>query len=270
MKVWVNGTFTDAEGVIDARERGVLLGDGLFETLAVVDARPLRLARHLQRLHEGAASLGIPLSHDTDMLVEAITGLCRSESISEGAARITLLRGPAPRGILPPETPSPTLMIGVAPGTVGAGEPLSAIIASSTRRNDQSPLAAIKSTNYLDAILAMREARDAGADDALLLNTRDHLAEATAANVFCSIEGELVTPPVADGALPGIMRACVMACETVRERSLSDADVRQAEEIFLTSSLSIRPVIAVDGLEVGNGLPGPVAARLRDLPRHAR
>lgn len=270
MKVWLSGDIVDAEAAIDARERGVLLGDGVFETLALIGAAPLRLQRHVKRIGAGAEVLGIPMAENAAAVAEAISALCDIENVFEGSVRITLLRGPAPRGVLPPESPSPTLMISVAPGTVGGQSPLSVIIAKSTRRNEHSPLASIKSTNYLDAIIAAREARAAGAEDALLLNTREQVCEATAANLFCRYGDALVTPPVSDGVLPGIMRACVMDSETVTERSLSVEEVCRADEIFLTSSLAIRPVIAVDGKSVGGGKPGPVAARLCDLPRHAR
>ncbi|WNK00139.1 aminotransferase class IV [Thalassospiraceae bacterium LMO-JJ14] len=269
MNIWLNGNIVDAGGAIDARERGVLLGDGVFETLALIDAAPLRLQRHIQRIGAGAKVLGIPMMENAAAIADAMSALCDIENVIEGSARITLLRGPAPRGVLPPENPSPTLMISVAPGTVGGQVPLSVIIAKSTRRNEYSPLASIKSTNYLDAIIAAREARATGADDALLLNTRGQVCEATAANLFCRYGDTLVTPPVSDGVLPGIMRACVMDRETVTERSLAAEEVCRADEIFLTSSLAIRPVIAVDGEPVGGGKPGPVAARLCDLPRHA-
>jgi len=79
----------------------------------------------------------------------------------------------------------------------------------------------------------------------------------------------LVTPPVSDGALPGIMRACIMAAEAVTERTISPNELRAADEVFLTSSLSVRPVIKIDGDIIGNGQPGSAATRLSDFPRRA-
>lgn len=270
MKVWLNGTLIDAVGAIDARERGVTLGDGLFETLAVLDGVPLRMTRHVARLRAGAEVLGIAVPYSYDAFADAAQALCLDQGIREGSVRITLLRGPAPRGVLPPETISPTVMISAFAGIVGGATPVRAIVASSTRRNERSLLAAIKSTNYLDAIIAVREAAAAGADDAILLSSREMVAEATAANVFCRFGEELITPPVSDGALPGIMRACVMESEAVIERSVTPGELHTADEIFLTSSLSIRPVVEIDGRSVGSGAPGPRAARLKDLPRRAQ
>lgn len=269
MKVWVNGRIIDAKGAIDADDRGVTLGDGIFETLGVIDGAPLRFERHMVRLRNGANVLGIPMGFDERILIGAITDICNAEEVTEGALRITLLRGPAPRGVLPPAQTDPTLMVSVAAGTVGSGVPVEAMIATTTRRNDRSPLTRIKSTNYLDAVIAAREASDAGAGEAIMLNTRDLVAEATAANVFCRIGDELATPPVSDGALPGIMRACVMEAESVNERSISTDELMYADEVFLTSSLSIRPVVRIGGQVIGDGGVGPAAARFKDLPRRA-
>jgi len=136
------------------------------------------------------------------------------------------------------------------------------VIADSTRRNEHSPLSRIKSTSCLDSIIARVEADRRGADDAILLNTAGRIAEATAANVFAVIDGVTATPPVADGALPGIMREAVMASTSVEERSLSPTDLDVASEIFLTSSLGIRPVIAFGD----RTLPiGPVTTALKTI-----
>ena len=163
----------------------------------------------------------------------------------------------------------PTLMIAVHAGVVGNAEPMRVIVAQSTRRNARSPLSQIKNTNYLDAILARQEADSAGCDDAVMLNTSDAVAEATGANIFCVIGGEIVTPALSDGALPGIIRACIIETEAVVERTLGVDDLYRAEEIFLTSSLSVRPVIEIDGRAVGVKSVGPVATRLADMPRRA-
>ncbi len=269
MKIWLNGSIVEAAKAIDADDRGVTLGDGLFETLAVCDGAPLRFDRHMTRLATGATVLGMPVPVEKASLLQAVHEVCAAADVIEGSARITLLRGPAARGVLPPANPVPTLMVTASSGEVGKTGNVTAIISTRTRRNELSPLSAVKSTNYLDAILAAEEARAAGAEEAILLNTQGNVAEATAANVFCRLGEHLVTPPVADGALPGIMRACVMEAETLIERSLSVDDLRIADEVFLTSSLSIRSVIEIDGRPVGDRNAGAVASRLKDLPRRA-
>jgi len=122
-----------------------------------------------------------------------------------------------------------------------------------TRRNEHSPLARVKSLNYLDNILARREAAENGADDAILLNTRGRVAETTIANLFALIDGRVVTPSVAEGALPGIARGLILERLEVAERPLTLAELRRAGEIVLTNSLGVRPVVAVDGVPLTGG-----------------
>ncbi|MEQ9448782.1 MAG: aminotransferase class IV, partial [Rhodospirillaceae bacterium] len=133
-------------------------------------------------------------------------------------------------------------------------------------RNQLSPLAGIKSTNVLDSILAREEAAAAGADDALLLNTEGNVAEASAANVFALIDGGLVTPPVSDGALPGIMRGEVIRLARGEERTITVESLERASEIFLSNALGLRPVVSINGKPVGDGEVGLItqllAARL--------
>ena len=125
------------------------------------------------------------------------------------------------------------------------------MIATITRRNQHSPLSRIKSLNALDNVLARQEADDRGAGEAVLLNTAGRLAETTIANIFLVVSGTVLTPPVADGALPGVMRADVMARLGAIEAPLMPADLFRATEILLTNTLSVRPLIAVDDQPVG-------------------
>lgn len=270
MKIWRNGDIVDSLGAIDADDRGVTLGDGIFDTLAVVEGKPLRLEKHLARLSYGAKILEIPFDAMAKKWRSAIDDILEVEQVTEGSTRITLLRGSGLRGVLPPLRLNPTYLISVYSGDVGSNLPLRAIIASSTCRNELSPLASIKSTNYLDAILARLEADKAGADEAIMLNTRGNIAEATASNVFCVTDGQIMTPPVSDGALPGIMRACAIETLNVEQVSITPDILLSADEIFLTSSLNIRPVVRLNDTTIGSGKLGPVAASLNDLPRTAK
>ncbi|WP_454917548.1 aminotransferase class IV [Xanthobacter sediminis] len=257
MKLYLNGALLEAaEARIAPGDRGFTLGDGLFETLRVRDGAILRLEAHLGRLAHGAQVLGLPLP-GLD-LAGALEATRAANGLSDAVLRLTVTRGEGPRGVLPPAAPSPTVLVTAAPMAPPA-PPVRLIIASRTRRNERSPLSGVKSLNYLDNILARQEAAAAVADDAVLLNTRDLVAETSIANVFAVIDGRLLTPPLADGALPGVMRAAVLALEG-DERSLTPADLGRAEEIFLTSSLGLRPVAAL----AGRPLPDTrVLARLR-------
>ncbi|MFG1349029.1 aminotransferase class IV [Xanthobacter autotrophicus] len=257
MKLWL-GTGLEEEDAarLSPFDRGFTLGDGLFETLRVREGAVLRLSAHLARLATGAGVLGMALP-PLD-LAAALAATAEANGLTDGALRLTLSRGTGPRGVLPPAEPNPTLVITTAPLPAPA-PPARLVIAQGTRRNDRSPLAQVKSLNYLDNILARQEAARRGADDGVLLNTRERVAETSIANVFAVIGGDLVTPPLSEGVLPGVMRAAVLA-EGAGERPLTPEDLGRAEEIFLTSALGIRSVAALEG----RTLPGrAVAERLR-------
>ncbi len=245
MPVWWNGTIVDKPPV-DVADRGLTLGDGLFETVAVMEGKPCFMDRHLKRLRAGCALLAMPPIPGDDELEQAILQVLAARGLREAAVRITLTRGPAARGVLPPAATAPTLVIAAEPRA--AAGPVEAIVATVTRRNEHSPLSRVKSTNYLDNILARQEAAAKGANEALLLNTAGRIAEASTANLFACIGGVLCTPPLEDGALPGVMRALVMEHRTVRERGIGVRDLDGASYAFLSSSLGLRPVRRIDGV----------------------
>lgn len=266
MMIWKNGELIATAGAVDGLDRGVMLGDGIFETMTFKGGGPIRLDRHLARLANGLGVLDFAADIDAEIIRKAATLLADSNDVAEGALRLTVLRGSGARGVLPASMGDPTVMMSLTPAMLCDTTPVNAIIATCTRRNDQSPMSSIKSTNYGDAILARMEADRSGADDALMLNTRGKLAEATAANVFCVIDGALVTPPQSDGALPGVMREIMMERTNAQERSISTEDLHRADEVFLTSSLSIRPVVSIGGQAVGDGQPGLRSIHFASLP----
>ena len=251
MTLWLNGALSAPERArIDPADRGLTLGDGLFETIRLAEGRPLHLARHLTRLRDGALLLAIPVPYDDAAIAGAIAAV--AAGLVDAAIRVTLTRGPAPRGVLPPDLPTPTLLI--TAGRLPAAGPVRLVVSRITRRNEGSPLSRIKSLNYLDSVLARQEAARNGADDALLLNSRGAIAEATAANLFLRRGGTLATPPVSDGALPGVMRSVLIdRCKAV-ERTLFPADVYAADAAFLANSLGLRAVLALEGRTVGSGV----------------
>lgn len=266
MTVFLNGRLVaDDEARIDPADRGLTLADGLFETIAVRGRRAARTDAHLARLGDGAEVIGLTVPTGERELRSALQDVIEANAIDEGVLRLTLTRGPAPRGLLPPVPAQPTLLITGASQDLSPGRPVTAVIATTTRRNEHSPLSRIKSTGTLDGILAAREAAKRGADDALLLNGAGNLAEATAANLFLVVDGSAVTPPVDDGAMPGVMRADVIKSLNAAERTLGPADLSSASEAFLTNSLGIRPLIAVDGEPIGDGDPGPVTAEAQKI-----
>jgi branched-chain amino acid aminotransferase len=265
MSVWLNGRLLPADQArLDPSDRGLLLGDGLFETMRAAAGRLPLLPRHMARLRDGASLLGLPAPSE-QAVADAARELLEADDLADAAVRLTLTRGPGPRGLLPPDEPLPTLLLTAAP-LPPAPAPVRAVIATVTRRNERSPLARVKALGYLDQLLALREARNRGADDALLLNTKGRLACATAANLFLARGRELLTPPVAEGALPGVTRALVLELAptlglTPRERPLAPSALDEADAVLLTGSLRlVTPVAAVDGR--GFADPGRLAQRI--------
>jgi branched-chain amino acid aminotransferase len=261
MIIWVDGETVAAETArIDPRDRGFTLGDGLYETIRVQNRRPLRLDRHFARLGDGLRLLDISLPFGVAVLSNAIQEVLGGNALTDAAVRLTVTRGPAERGLAPDPAANVTIVISAA--SYPPPRPVRVVIATVTRRNEHSPLSRVKSTNCLDGILARIEAARRGADDAILLNCAGCVAETTAANVFVVLDGALATPPAQAGALPGTMRGWIIETAPVDIRNLTVENLRAAEEIFLTSSLGIRSVVALDG----RALPaGPVAARLSEL-----
>lgn len=279
-RVWIGGALRNAaEATVSVADRGFTLGDGLFETLRVYDGVPFRLAAHLERLAAGARRIGIPFP---DGLPDAVWATLAANGLRDAAVRVTLTRGAGERGLAPPASPLPTLVVVARPYQPEAGlyrNGISAVIASG-RLNEHASTAGLKHLGYLPSVLALMEARAAGADDALLRNTAGHLAEATASNLFLVRSGVLHTPPLASGPLPGITRAAVLE---VAERlgiridtaPLPPEALDGAEEVFLTGSLrEIVPVVQVGAKRVGDGRPGPLTRRLltayRELARTER
>lgn len=260
--VWLNGELLPTGTArIDPADRGFTLGDGLFETIRVTGGTAPRLDRHLARLRASAAVLELPIPFTDPALAAAVAAVIAAQDATDAVVRLTVTRGTGARGVLPPADPHPTVLITLAPAGPPAG-PVEAVIAQDTRRNEHSPLSRLKTLNYLDSILARREAARRGAGEALLLNSAGRLAEASVANLFIVVNGTLLTPPVADGALPGVRRALILERGGVEERPLSPEALWSADEAFLSNSLSLRPLVAVDGRPIGTGTPGPVTTAL--------
>lgn len=258
--VFYNGAFIPAnEASIDPADRGFTLGDGVFDTMLAVDGKAVDSDEHFTRLLCHAAALKIPVGMTVGALKNAADHLISRSSGARTTVRTAVSRGPGARGLMPPDHPQPTILMRALPAPDLTGlPPPRLVIARTVRRNEHSPLSRIKSSNYGDNILALTEAKDKGADDAIMLNTAGRVACATAANIFALIDGALYTPPVADGAMPGIVREKLLP--RAREKSLTVDELMNAEAIYLTSSiLGIRAARSVDGTELKE-LTVPAAA----------
>lgn len=269
--LWLNGRWIDdGEAAIDPADRGLLLGDGLFETMRAEAGQVRHLAAHLARLHGGADVLGLPVPLPDEAIAEALRATIAANGLAEGAAavRLTLTRGPGPRGLLPPEPTRPTMMIAAIP-LPPPRPPADAVLVGSIRRNEHSPTSRLKTLGYLDNILALREARAAGGDEAILCCTAGRLACASAGNLFLVMDGRIRTPPVEDGALPGVTRQRLLGIRPsagvdVTASPLPGEALSAADEAFVTNSLvGIRPIRTLAGRTLP--APGPLTERLAAL-----
>jgi branched-subunit amino acid aminotransferase/4-amino-4-deoxychorismate lyase len=223
--------------MIPHNDRGLLLGDGLFETLLAVDGVVPHLDAHLDRMAAGCEALALPFDR-----VEAARLVCEAGP-AEGrfAVRLTLTAGSGGRGLDRPVAPAARLFATAAP-SAPIKTPATAILAT-TRRNEGSSASRLKTLSYLDNVLARAEAQAAGADEAVMLNNRGELACAGAANLFWLAEGRLFTPRLECGVLAGITRARLMTLAPVEEVAAGPEALDRAEAVFLTNSLiGVRPL----------------------------
>ncbi len=269
--VYLDGAFVpEAEARLRADDAAFLYGRGLFETFRARNGLVFLLDRHVERLRHGARVLSIAPAPDIGLVREAVAELTRRLGLDDARVRLTLTAGP--------RAGKPSLLIQARAATDYAPETyergMTAVVAT-VSRNETSPLSRIKSLNYLGNLLAREEASAAGADEAILLNTRGLVAEGAAANVFAVRGGELLTAPVEDGALPGVTRAAILqltqeAGVSAREAPLTLDELRLTDEAFLTNAvMGMMPLVALDGVAIGGGTPGAVTRRLRALYEEA-
>jgi branched-chain amino acid aminotransferase/4-amino-4-deoxychorismate lyase len=238
--------------LIPIDDRGLLLGDGLFETVLFKAGEPVLWDAHLARLNRGCAAIGLPLPDPALLEAEARGALVQGKlDDARAAVRLTWTAGSGGRGLGRPEPLDPRLVVTAAPSA--RPEAPASVIVSNIRRNDRSPTSRLKSLNYLDNVLARREAVSEGADEALLLGTTGLVACATSANLFWIAGGRLYTPSLDCGVLAGIMRAEVIASHPAEEVRAGLDVVLAAEAAFLTSSLiGIRRIGVVAGRGLGS------------------
>lgn len=271
--VSIDGTMVSADQAkVSVFDHGLLYGDGLFEGIRIRAGRIFRLERHLARLELGARVLGIELPFDTEQRARIVGDTVRAFGRKEAYVRLLVTRGEGPLGVDPTTCTQPRFIcIAAEIGLFDAEQRAHglAMITSSYRRpNPDVQDVAVKTLNYLGSVLAKQEARQRGADEALLLNQSGRVAEAAVANVFALRGRELSTPPALDGCLPGINRAAVLELGrelglSVVERSLGRRDLLAADEVFLTGSgAGVIGVRSLDGRAIGNGRAGEVTLEL--------
>jgi len=273
MWVHVNGRLVEeSQALLSVFDRGVLFGDGIFESMRSVGGVVFREGRHLERLARSAAGIDLVLPLPASGLAAATREVLESNRLPDARIRITVTRGRGRPGDYVEAQGPPSVVIaaarfeGLDPAVHRDG-----VHVAIARRRQIAPEAldpAIKSISRLSFVLARREATQAGAFEAILLDETGHLTEGTASNLFLVHDGRLRTPPAPAGGLPGITRAAVL--ELAHQASIGCAEeplpatlLATSDEVFLTNtSWDVLPVVAIDGRRVGAGIPGPVTRRL--------
>lgn len=267
---WVNGRLVpESEPSLSLVERGLTLGDGVFETMLAAGAELFRPAEHLARLAQGASLLAIELP-PPEHLLAAVLDTLGANHLPAAVVRLTVSRGPDPgRGLDVSPDLAPTITVRVSPYEPRTPDrPGLAAVFSSIRRNESSPLCRVKSLSYADNVLARLDARRRGADEAVLLNTAGEVCCASAANIFVIKGGALTTPPVESGALPGVTRRSLLELAaarglTVREAPILPEDLWAADEVFLTNTIiGVAGLISLEGQPIGSGQPGEMTRLL--------
>jgi branched-subunit amino acid aminotransferase/4-amino-4-deoxychorismate lyase len=267
--IWCNGQWLAATGFPGApRDRGLLLGLGLFETLLGVAGRPVFAGRHLARLAAGCERLGwVPPQAEFGDLVPVMTRLLERNGLDAGRARIRVAVSGGSGSLAELTAGRDRLVWLMATPAAAVAESL-AVTSAPWPRNERGALAGLKCASYAENLLALDHARRAGFDEALFFNTAGDLCEAATGNVFLVREGGLCTPPLAAGCLAGVTRAVVLELAArdgihCAEVPLGPADLAAADEVLLTSAT--RGPVAVSRVGERRLPPGPLGLRLRGL-----
>lgn len=261
MRVWFNGSVLDdpRTPVIGIDDHGLTVGDGVFETLKVVDAQPFALTRHLDRLAASAAGLALP-PPDLEEVRGAVKAVLAGEPLALGRLRITYTAGPAPMGSGRGTGPASLIVVADAmepPPATTAVAPVPWV------RNERGAVAGLKTTSYAENVVALARARESGATEAVFANTVGNLCEGTGSNIGYVVDGEARTPSLRSGCLAGVTRALLLEWCDVVEVDEPIEVLDQAEEVFLVSTTrDVQPVERVDQRTLA--APGPVTRRLQE------
>lgn len=274
---YVNGEIVLADqATVSVFDHGFTVADGVFETLKFESGQAFAISRHLKRLKHSCAGLGIAIP-DEQVLLEAVEKTSQANAhVQFGRMRITVTSGRGPLGSDRMKV-DPTLVISVAPQKEWA--PTSEVLLVPWIRNERSPLVGLKTTSYAENVYALDAAHNHGFSEALFLNSVGLLSEGTGSNIFIVKNGEVFTPGLNSGLLAGITRDLVLLWGRpnfkVTEKDLTESDLFDADELFLTSSTrDIHPITRLAKLTDGDDVTsekslfvGKVTSEIADIFR---
>lgn len=273
--VFLNGELVESEKAsLSIFDHGVLYGDGVFEGIRAYSKRVFKLDEHVDRLFNSAKIIMLEIPYSKDEVKKAIIKTCAANGIVDGYIRPVITRGIGDLGLAPWNCKNPGFFViadSIRLYPKECYENGMAIITVPTRRNlNEAVSPIVKSLNYLNNIMAKIEAKNAGVDEAIMLNQEGYVAECTGDNIFIIKNGVIATPPIVAGALPGITMGTVLDIARregyrVEERFFSRAEMFIADEVFLTGTAAeVVPIIKLDGRTIGDGKPGAITKKLID------
>ena len=264
MIVSLNGALVPLDhAAISPLDHGLVVGDGVFETIRVYRGEPFAWTRHVRRLHASADGIGLT-APPPEQLRAAADAVLAANELAEARLRITVTGGPAPPGSR--RAPVPPTVVLVAFELEPTSETASVMIVPWTR-NEGGALAGLKTISYAENVRALAYVEQRGAHEAIFANTKGNLCEATGSNVFLVLDGVCCTPPLTAGCLNGVTRQLLLEIGptvgvAIDERDVPVAALREADEAFVTSTVrELQPIAHVDGLALP-AAPGPVTEKL--------
>lgn len=267
MKIYLNGKFVNKEeATVSVFDHGLLYGDGIFEGIRAYNGRVFKLVEHIDRLYYSAKAIALNIPISKEEMIKATAETCKINNLSDAYIRLVVTRGVGDLGLNPNNCTVPQIIIIASSIKLYPEqyytEGMSLITVPTTRNHHNAINPAIKSLNYLNNILAKIEAHNAGAEEAIMLNSQGYVAECTGDNIFIIKGNTLITPPLSAGALYGITRGTVIDIAKeigmdIQEPDLTRYDVYNADECFITGSAAeLVPIVKVDGRQIGEGKPG--------------
>ena len=264
MKLWVNGSLGELDELrVSPLDHGLLVGDGVFETLRVYGGEPFAWRRHYERLHHSATSLGLAVPA-SDELRAAADAVLEANDLREARLRLTVTGGEAPLGS---ERGNAALTVIVAASELAPWADTAAVVTVPWTRNERGATAGLKTISYAENVRALAYAKERGASEAVFPNTRGELCEATGSNVFFRRGDVLHTPSGDAGCLLGVTRGLVIELAQSRgivvdESAQPLGALERAEEAFLSSTTrEVQAIATVDGHALPIA-PGPVTKQL--------
>ena len=272
-KVAIDGKVVDPdEARVSVFDRGFLYGDSVFEVYRTYAGAPFAEREHLERLARSAARIMIPMPASIETLASEVRATLEAAGEGDWYVRVIVTRGTGPLTYDPTTARSPLRVIIAAPVSVPPAERyergIAVALLEASRPTDDVRAAGAKASNYLANLLAVHEAQQRGAQEALMLGREGQILEGASSNLFIVKGGKVRTPEPQPGILVGITRATVIAAAAEEGIEVIEGEVRPedlfgADEAFVTSSIrEVMPVVSAEGRTIGDGRPGPVTRRL--------